>query len=508
METLSTSKAAKQWQTVGIKHHHGINIPLFSLHSKESAGIGEFLDLIPLIDWISSLGMDVIQLLPINDTGNDKSPYNALSAHALNPIYLSLSQLPSLSPSLKEKLKKLQDLTSIVPIPYEKVREGKEEFLHEYFDKEFKNISQTPAFNKFLSANGWVEHYAHFRALKDHFGGRFWKEWPQDPPTVDYQFFLFLQFLCFEQLSKVSNHAKMKKVLLMGDLPILISKDSADVWANPELFEMGIGAGAPPDMYNKEGQDWGFPLYRWDSLEKTNYTWWKERLEFASNFYSMFRIDHVVGFFRIWGVPSGMKAKEGHFYPEDQALWIPQGQKIMEMMIDSSPMLPIGEDLGVVPPEVRLCLCQLGICGTKVMRWERYWNEDSRFIPISEYIRESLTTVSTHDSETLNLWWQNQVEESKIYAFSKGWQWQPQMSSDQLQQILYDSHHSASLFHVNLLQEYFSLFSDLVHEDPNNERINIPGILNDSNWCTRFRPSIEEIVSHKALSHLLKTLIS
>lgn len=520
---LTASKAGNQWKTIGVRHHHGINIPLFALHSQESAGIGEFLDLCPLIEWCNSFNFDVIQLLPLNDSGSDKSPYNALSAFALNPIYISLSQIPRIQTyeSLAEKLEKLKNLTRVNPLPYEQVRTLKEEFLHIYWQYEFNNIEKTNDYTSFLVNNAsWIREYALFKVLKNLNQEAFWKSWPVEQQILSQEafdllfekyrdecsYYQLVQFICHTQLKYVKDFATSHKVFLMGDLPILISPDSADAWRHQDLFISELSAGAPPDMYNKEGQHWGFPLYNWSAFEANRYAWWKNRLRTAEFYYHLFRIDHVVGFFRIWAIPAGMKAINGHFEPSDEAHWLPQGKTIMECMLEGSCMLPIGEDLGVVPTDVRKCLRELGICGTKVMRWERLWDKDSSFIPIHEYIPESLTTVSTHDSDTLVLWWKNSPEEAKAYCATKNWTYTPQITPDQLKEILHDSHHSTSLFHINLLQEYLSLFRELSHEDPNEERINIPGMINDKNWCYRFLPSLEEIIAHEDLKKFLRNM--
>lgn len=522
-EPLTASKAGEQWKIVGVRHHHGINVPLFALHSKESAGIGEFLDLCPLIQWCSSIGLDIVQLLPLNDSGPDRSPYNALSAFALNPIYISLSKLPHIEKHsfLKKKLKELQALTPKNPIPYEQIHILKREFLHYYWEKEFQEISSTHTYQDFINNNPWTREYSLFKVLKDIYNGAYWKEWPEESqnPSSEYfedlctsyqvecSFYKFLQYLCYIQLKYVKEYGISQRVFLMGDLPILISPDSADVWAHRELFIDTLSAGAPPDMYSEEGQSWGFPLYKWSAFEANHYVWWKDRMHTAASFYHIFRIDHVVGFFRIWAIPKDKKSKEGHYEPEDKALWIPQGKRIMECMLESSEMLPIGEDLGVVPTEVRTTLRELGICGTKVLRWERVWEEDARFVPTNEYIPESLSTVSTHDSDTLVLWWKNTPEEAQAFCKTKNWTYAPEITHDQIKEILHDSHHSSSLFHVNLLQEYFSLFKELSYDNPEDERINLPGVINEKNWCYRFRPSLEEIISHKDLKKTLCALI-
>lgn len=520
---LLSSAAGAQWQLLGIKPHHGINIPLFSLHSSRSSGIGEYTDLIPLIDWCSSAGFDTIQLLPLNDPGLDKSPYNALSSFALNPLYIGLSQLPYLEhhPDLRELLTDLKALNELPYVDYVKVREGKKKFLKIYWEREYGQFAKTVPYLNFVNQTPRLKGYALFKTLKERFGYSYWKSWPEAYRTyssdmmdqllveesAEYSYYNFLQYLCHVQLQQAKQVAEAKGVHLMGDIPILISPDSADVWHYPELFDQELSAGAPPDYYNLDGQNWGFPIYNWEEMEKHHYAWWNDRLSYASNYYHLYRIDHIVGFFRIWAIPPGNPSSKGFFSPSDPTTWIDHGKKIMEMMIKASSMLPIGEDLGTVPPDVRLCLRQLGICGTKVMRWERDWNKDKTFIPFNQYPLESLTTVSTHDSETLAQWWVRFPNEAKEYCQFKGWDYEPVLSYEKRMEMLRDSHETNSIFHINLLQEYLALFSELVWEDIDKERINVPGKILTTNWSYKFKPSIEELISHSGLKNALQDLL-
>jgi 4-alpha-glucanotransferase len=234
-------------------------------------------------------------------------------------------------------------------------------------------------------------------------------------------------------------------------------------------------------------------------LRKKRFVWWKQRLKCAENFFDLFRLDHVVGFFRIWAIPPNRPSKDGHFVPEDTNKWEAQGKELLSMIAQSTTMLPIAEDLGTVPEMVRTCLKEMGMCSTKVMRWERMWEEDKRFIPIQYYPPISISCVSTHDSETLTLWWKNFSDEAKDYADFKHWSYTPELTESQREEILWDSHHTSSLFHINLLQEYFAFFPDLTWPNPEDERINIPGKILLSNWTYRFRPSVETIISHRDL---------
>jgi 4-alpha-glucanotransferase len=522
-EKLFQTPAQSQWRHIGVRHHHGVCIPLFSLYSDKSCGIGEFYDLIPLIQWCKEVGMDVIQLLPLNDMGLDTSPYNAISAFALSPIHLSMTELPNIATiaDYQEKLAKLQYWNRTSRVKYHIVRELKFAFLREYFTHLFAEISETPSYHNFLDQNPWLKPYALFKALKEVHFWKSWEDWPiplKSPSEKGYQdllrehkpacdFHTFLQYLCYQQFETVKKIASEHKVNLKGDIPILISRDSADVWHSRHLFLLHLSAGAPPDMYSREGQYWGFPLYDWEEMEKQDYAWWRQRLQFASHLYHLYRIDHIVGFFRMWAIPLNKPAKEGSFLPSQENEWIPLGRKLMEMMLKTAPILPIGEDLGLVPNSVKECLYDLGICGTKMMRWERRWETDGGFIPVEEYQPMTMTTVSTHDSDTLQLWWRHFPKEAKLYADFKRWPYQPFLSLAHHEEMLRESHHSGSLFHINLLQEYLALFPELVSKNPNNERINIPGKILDTNWTYRFKPSVEKIIGHPQLKQKISEIL-
>lgn len=508
---LYNTAAGKQWQAIGAKHHHGVCLPLFSLRSEKSCGIGEYLDLIPFFAFCKAAKFDVVQLLPLNDTGYDTSPYSAISAFALRPLHLSLEALPGID---KAKLAPLKALNSTPRIDYPKIHALKKTLLEEYYAQFFNDYVKRDDYQLFCKSHLWLQSYALFKTLKAKNGWRAWEQWPPvnyEQALIDYQkemqLHYFWQFLCFEQMHAAKKEAEKMGILLKGDIPILINRDSADVWANRHLFNLESTVGAPPDAYTTEGQNWGFPLYNWKEHEKDNYAWWRSRLATASELYHLYRIDHVVGFFRLWAIPNGKKAKEGMFIPAEKATSLANGKNIMKMMLQTSPLLPIGEDLGMVPTEVKHCLKDLGICGTKVMRWERNWEEDKSFIPPADYFPESMTTVSTHDSEPLALWWKQRPDEAKPYADFKGWTYQPLLTTDQRTSILYDSHHSGSLFHINLLQEYLALFPELISTNIEEERINLPGTHSDFNWTYRFKPSIEQMLSHPLLIPKIKEIL-
>lgn len=519
---LQHCPSSRQWDRIGIKPHHGFVIPLFSLHSAQSCGIGEYLDLLPMIEWCASLGLDLIQLLPLNDTGLETSPYSALSAFALNPIHLSLHALPYLDrfPLLQNEFQSITKNHS-QRVDYPTVRQQKDQFLRHYYALAKRLIVEQEDYKKFVSESAWLNGYALFKTLKVEYAWKPWAEWPENiasPTSQDLQllfnlhrsemdWYIFIQYLCDLQMKKVMNHAVQHNLFIVGDIPILINRESADVWLRPDLFNLEYSAGSPPDMYSEEGQNWGFPIYNWKAMEEDGYKWWIERLQISSLYYHIYRLDHAVGFFRIWAIPLGKQGNEGGFIPENPAEWIEHGQKILMAMLNNCMMLPIAEDLGTVPPLVRACLLTLGICGTKVIRWEREWETTREFIPYSKYPAVSMTTVSTHDSETLQGWWKNAPKEAEDFADFKNWWYDPILDHDGQRDILRDSHHTHSLFHINLLQEYLVLVPGGTWPNVEDERINVPGECSDRNWSYKFKFSVEELTQNNALSKLIKELI-
>ncbi len=472
-----------EWKRIGKYAHHGINIPLASIHSQNSCGIGEFSDLPLMIDFCHATSMDTLQLLPVNDTGWDPSPYNMLSSCALNPVYLGLNALPYHSMSTES----FKEFNKTKRISYQEVLTKKLEFLREYHSRYFSYFEKEESYQKFLLTFQWLKSYASFKVLKEKNWMKPWKEW--DPKIKaeedELSFYLFLQYLCYDQLKKARTYAEEKNIFLKGDLPILISLDSVDVWEAPYRFNLKLSAGAPPDMFNSKGQYWGFPIYEWAIHEKEGFQWWKERLKFAANFYHIYRIDHVVGFFRIWAIPRGNKPTKGMFIPPENGLMEAHGRNLLEVVIKHSHMLPIGEDLGSIPEKAHEILREFEVPGTKVFRWQT--------IPYDQYDPISLTTVSTHDSETLAMWWEDTHDEK--------------LSHEKRLEILKENHATPSYFHINLLNEYLALFPDLIHHPDAEERINVPGYLLDTNWTYRYIPSLEDLNQHEDLKKMLRSII-
>lgn len=521
VSAIHNSPSKTAWDRIGVLPKHGICVPVFSLHSQQSCGIGEYLDLIPLITWCQNQGLHILQILPINDPGEDSSPYNSISSIALNPLYLSLSALPAAQemPGAQEDLQVMRQFNALPYVHYDLVKKHKWLFLKKYVDfVQKRGALEAESFLIFCEREHyWLEPYTLFRAIKQHLQGAPINNWPKEYTNKqnfplfaktfaqEQLFYAYIQYLCFQQMEHVRRIADEKHVLLKGDLPILISKDSCDVWYFRQYFSSSGSVGSPPDLYNTEGQNWHLPIYNMKALAADQYSWWKARLRYAENFYSLYRLDHIVGFFRLWIWDN---KGSGKFEPESKKEYLKQGTDILTHLLRFSKMLPIGEDLGSIPEGVRETLFQLGICGTRIPRWERRWDTDGGFIPFDQYTPLSVTTFSTHDSTTLSLWWKESPEEAKQFARTFDLPFSPSLSKELQKDILTLSHHTSSIFHINLLNDYLALCPDLVASDQHHERINRPGTISKFNWVYRMKPKIDSLLTHQAFNQLVHEIIS
>lgn len=298
----------------------GTAIPVGALKTANSCGVGEFLDLIPFADFCKKSGLKLIQLLPVNDTGTESSPYSALSAFALHPLYISLKSLPEVEgkEDILSEITKLQKKYEKLPrFQYRELRRKKLDLLQKIFDLEKDKIISSDELKSWIKDNPWVQVYSIFMQKKEKKHEASWKEWGEAQPTKKELdeiwndkknqdgnlFYAWVQMRLDEQFAKASEYAKSLGIKLKGDIPIMMNEDSCDAWAFPEYFNDEMRAGSPPDGPNPVGQNWGFPIYNWDNLKKDDYSWWKNRLIQASKYYQVYRIDHVLGFFRIWATP-------------------------------------------------------------------------------------------------------------------------------------------------------------------------------------------------------------
>ena len=318
----------------------GTLVPVFSLRTRKSAGIGDFGDLKTMIDFVASTGQKVLQLLPINDTTithtwTDSYPYSCISVFAIHPQYADLHALPELkdAKARAEAEKTRAELNALDKIDYEKVNDFKINYLRQIFNQEGEKMMKTAEYKAFFQdTKQWLVPYAQYSYLRDKNGTADFNQWPDhqvwdeaerkaltDPKTAAYKnvaFFYFVQFVLDRQMQEAHEHAKAKGVILKGDIPIGVNRNGCDVWMEPKYFNLNGQAGAPPDDFSVNGQNWGFPTYNWFEMLKDGCQWWNRRFQNMARYFDAYRIDHVLGFFRIWEIPvSSVYGLLGQFAP-------------------------------------------------------------------------------------------------------------------------------------------------------------------------------------------------
>ncbi len=318
----------------------GVAIPVFSLRSEQSFGVGDFGDLKKMIDWAVLTGQKVVQILPINDTTithtwTDSYPYNSISIYAFHPMHIDLNQLEALEDAGQRESFEQQrlKLNALPQVDYEAVNQYKLKYLHLLFQQMGETLLESTGFRQFFKENKhWLVPYSVFCYLRDKYGTPVFRNWPEHQvyheevisrmaeedtacrPIARFNY--FLQYVLHIQLRAASEYARSKGVLLKGDIPIGISPNSVEAWTEPHYFNLNGQAGAPPDPFSKTGQNWGFPTYNWDTMQQDGYKWWKKRFHKMAEYFDAYRIDHILGFFRIWEIPShSVQGLLGQFVP-------------------------------------------------------------------------------------------------------------------------------------------------------------------------------------------------
>ncbi len=318
----------------------GVAVPVFSLRSEKSFGVGDFGDLKQMIDWAVATNQKVVQILPINDTTmthtwTDSYPYNSISIYAFHPMYIDLKEMGILKD--KKAMSRLEakgkELNELAAIDYEAVNEVKWEYIKLLFKQEGEKTLASDEFITFYENNKeWLQPYAVFSHLRDAYKTPDFTKWPSystynqkeiekicQPSTPDYQhiaIYYFIQYHLHLQLLEATTYARKHGVVLKGDIPIGISRTSVEAWKEPHYFNMNGQAGAPPDDFSANGQNWGFPTYNWDVMEKDGYSWWMKRFRKMAEYFDAYRIDHILGFFRIWEIPmNAVHGLLGQFVP-------------------------------------------------------------------------------------------------------------------------------------------------------------------------------------------------
>jgi len=519
---IDSYPTAAAWHRLGVHDHRGIDVPLLSIVSEKSSGNGEFLDLIPMIDWLNKHRLDILRLLPLNDTAEIASPYSPISANALHPIYLSLDALPYLeeAPSfLKVALADLKKYNKTEHVEYSKVYEKKQKWLHEYvksFSKEIQSRSDYQAFVKHTSP--WLEDYALFKVLREKYGS-ITDKWPSEIRHADDKkiqelnakykeemtCYSIIQFFCYHQMHYVHTYANERGVFLLGDMSFMVSMDSVEIWRYPHFFKLDFSLGTKPGSVVPKGENWGLPPYDWEAIERSNYSYFKIRLNTFKDYYDIYRLDHSAGYYWQYEIPVDHPPEDGQYFPEGKKAMLANGKRRLSAIASLTELLPTAEDPRF-DQEMRDVIINLGIPG---IRFFVYINSK---VPINhlvtsgkDYNLMTITAIADHDLPPFRTWWEDNPKRAKAFARQIGWKYYKQPTVFQQEQLLWQQMHSNSLFHIELLQDM--LPPNLTHS-PQDERINFPGTVSDKNWSYRYKLTVEQLVNNPEVSKLIQTILS
>ena len=412
-----------------IPRQSGIGVPLFSLVSSQSWGIGEFADLPAFGGWCIAAGQRYVQLLPLNETSpGETSPYSSMSAMALDPIYIRLGDVIDFAAlggetALDADDRRLVDGLRTAPqIRYREVRTLKMRWLRRAYvrfvdDELARATPRAEAFRAYLARQSWwLDAYATFRAIHAAHEERAWWDWPPalafaDPEAVreaatalaeERRYRAYLQWIAEEQWRAARIAAGVR---VFGDLPFMVSGDSPDVWARTQEFMLDATVGVPPDAFSDTGQDWGLPPWRWQAMQATGFQWMRARARRTAALFDGVRIDHLVGLYRIYVRPTDETLPK-EFSPPDEPTQSRLGATLLRIYLASGVEV-VAEDLGTVPDFVRWSIARLGVPGFKVLRWERKWREpEEPLIDPAAYPDVSVALSSTHDTEAMSEWWE------------------------------------------------------------------------------------------------------
>jgi 4-alpha-glucanotransferase len=491
--------------------HAGLLMPLFSMPSHESWGVGEIPDLARFARWLEQAGVDFVQLLPVNEMDEGQnSPYSALSAMAFDPVFISLAHVPEFHERGGERVldredrRRLDRARQSKAVDFRSVRAVKTVALQASFAA-FRerhpgsDSERGRAFREFAERERWwLDEYALFRALHDEHHAAYWREWEpplrhRDPQALSQarvrlgskiHYYEYLQFLADEQWRRARRDGG--RVGIFGDFPFMVSGHSADVWARQNEFRLDASVGVPPDAFSETGQNWGLPAYRWRIHEKSNYEWLRQRARRCTELFDGFRIDHLVGFYRTYvREPDGRR----HFTPPNEPDQLAQGERLIRAFRDTSACI-VAEDLGSVPDFVRESLARLHVPGLKVLRWERHWHTRGQpFRMPDEYPTESVALSGTHDTETLADWWDEaddderrlcaELPDLREAGCTPDAPFSPAIR-DALVRTLY---RAASDFVILPIHDVFGW----------RDRINVPAVVDDKNWTWRLRWPVDEL---------------
>lgn len=494
----------------------GVTIPLFSIRTKDDWGIGQIGDLPKCAAWIRRAGQRVLQLLPPYElAAGETSPYGARTAFGLDPIYISVEQVEDLDAgAVAETLgadgrRDLEKLRASPRVDYAAARALKLRVLRSGFERfharEWKRgTPRAEELAKWIERErAWAEDLALYVALRDSHGMWGWERWPNEErhrvphvvnraretlatPILEHH---YMQWVAHTQWMRARRAIEALGVELMGDLPFIVCSESADVWARSWQFRRDVSLGAPPDGFTPEGQDWGLPAYDWTAMAEDDLKWLRARTRHAARLYDRFRLDHVVGYFRMYVRKRG---ERGYFDPEGDETQRVHGERVLRAMLEEAgranenghPCQIIAEDLGVIPPFVRQTLRELGVPGYKVIPWEKDDGPNGgTFRDPAKFDAVSVATWSTHDTAPITSWWDalSTPEREQLEKLAHV----PRAASDdqRLSSLLAVLFRSGASLTLTLVQELLG----------ERARINTPGTVGDANWTYRLPKPIEDL---------------
>ncbi len=560
----------------------GVLFPIFSIRGENDLGIGDVKGLHDLVGFASETGLGFIQLLPINETGPDNSPYNAISSVAIEPMTLDCTPetLQDLAREDFEEVIRDFDLESLNagPVQYDRVRNLKHALLRRSYDRFCISVlnhvdTRAASFESFCKEEaGWLNDYCLFRLLMDREGGsQVWQRWQEEyqdrnralasiveeaksrPEEIDrdLRYYAYVQWIAFEQWSDVTAYASSKGVSLMGDIPFGVSLYSVDVWADLSIFDLEWYGGAPPEQLFKDdefvqkwGQNWGIPLYRWDELRKRDFSWWRQRIIKTTKIFGMFRVDHALGFYRIYSFPwnpvynaeflpltyeeaaarcggrlPGFRPRPDHSEESKEANR-DEGEAYFRMILDAAGKAEvIAEDLGTVPDYVRPSLETLGIAGMKVPQWEF---SEGRVSSGLHYPSLSFATYASHDHAPVRAQWEEQLGRMRNAEADSHEYWEARNFLTTLCTFAgielpgnEPPEYSPEVWAL-LLRELCLSRSDRIAVMINDlildtERINVPGVMDGTNWSYRTPMTAKDLTVGKdywALREMLKNILN
>lgn len=648
----------------------GTAIPVFALRSEGSCGVGDFGDLKKFITWAEATGQRAIQILPINDTTmtgtwTDSYPYSSISIYAFHPMYIDLRQLPELNEETEMKAfeKQRKMLNSMSSVNYEQVNQTKKKYLQAIFQQAGNQILTEPEYKVFFEKNkDWLIPYAAFSCLRDHYGTADFRQWGKDsvyhaeqvkqmatnesPFYSAMTFYYFLQYELHVQLSDACAYGRSKGIIIKGDIPIGISRNSVEAWVEPYYFNMNGQAGAPPDAFSANGQNWGMPTYNWQIMEKDGYQWWKRRFQKMAEYFTAYRIDHILGFFRIWEIPyhsihgllgqfvpslpmskeeiqsfglnfdkeamtrpyisdtlvdtmfgthaheirrtflrrmqnglyalrpefntqrkvqayfakknekaseeiceklyslisnvlfiadrdnpemyhprigvqndsvfQQLNAKEqeafnqlyNHYYYErHNEFWYHEAMKKLPALLQTTPMLVCGEDLGMVPNCVPWVMNQLQILSLEIQRMPK--KTGTEFGKLEEYPYLSVCTIGTHDMTTLRGWWKENPEQTERFYCNELHHWgkAPEDAPGWLcEEVIRHHLQCPSMLCILTWQDWTSMDETLRNPNIDAERINIPANPRHY-WRWRMHITLEKLMNLNGFNRHIRQMI-